>query len=277
MNTLRINGTELACAERGEGETLILVHGAVGDLRSWENVATKLATRFHVVSYSRRWHYPSFQPVSAGSYTVETHTADLLAVLKHFGPAHVVGHSYGAAIGTVAVLQAPELVKTLTLAEPALFSLLQGSEHGRRAAEVAGLATSRVPALLQQGKRDRALTEFLDVILGPSGAERISTLGLSIMRDNLHTLAPMLEKVNAESPFTTQHAAQISMPTLLLDGAQTPAIFRITANELNQAIPDVQRITLPEVSHGLHLENPDSFTHAVLPFLIEAKSGVVNT
>ncbi len=33
--TIRVNGTDLAYIERGKGDAVVFVHGAVTDLRSW--------------------------------------------------------------------------------------------------------------------------------------------------------------------------------------------------------------------------------------------------
>ena len=276
MNSLQVNGTELARVERGEGQTVILVHGAIGDLRSWEAVATKLATRYRVVTYSRRWHYPHRGAVDGASYTAAIHTADLLGVMRHYGAAHLVGHSYGAALCALAALHQPGLVQSLVLAEPSLFSLLQLSDHGKRAEAEAAAASGRIPALLSQGQPERALREFLDIILGPDGAKRISELGRGVMLDNLSTLMPMLAGMVSESPFTPQHAAGIKPPTLLLGGEQTPAIFRITIEELQKALPDARRVTLPGLSHGLHLENPEPLAEAVSDFLALQEKDLVH-
>lgn len=269
MNSLQVNGTELACVERGEGQTAILVHGAIGDLRSWESVAIKLAARYRVVTYSRRWHYPLYGATNGDGYTAAIHTADLLGVMEHFGPSHLVGHSYGAALCAAAALQRPGLVKSLVLAEPSLFPLLQFSAEGKQAEAEAATASAHIPELLKQGQRVRALHEFLNIILGDNGAERIPALGQEVMLDNLSTLAPMLAEMRADSQFTPHHAAAIKPPTLLLDGEHTPAIFRITIEEMQKAIPNVRRVTLPDVSHGLHLENPTLFTETVQEFLAQ--------
>jgi pimeloyl-ACP methyl ester carboxylesterase len=64
-----------------------------------------------------------------------------------------------------------------------------------------------------------------------------------------------------------EHAGKITTPTLLLDGGQSPPLFRLVQDELDRSMPNTQRITLPAVSHGMYLENPEAFSRTVLEFL----------
>jgi len=57
------------------------------------------------------------------------------------------------------------------------------------------------------------------------------------------------------------------MPVLLIEGASTKPIFRITCEKLARCLPDVQKIILPHTSHALCLESPEPFREAVLQFL----------
>ena len=116
LNTFNVNGANLAGEEHGAGELLILVHGAVGDFRSWESVVAAFATRYRVITYSRRWHYPNPATVAGGDYTVAGHTEDLIALVAASGggPVRLVGHSYGAAICAGLASVRPELVLRLS-------------------------------------------------------------------------------------------------------------------------------------------------------------------
>src|SRR5438477_7990283 len=56
---LFVNGTELAYIERGQGPPVILVHDTLGDYRSWAPQLMALSRNYHVIAYSRRYHYPN--------------------------------------------------------------------------------------------------------------------------------------------------------------------------------------------------------------------------
>ena len=268
MNTFRINDFDLACEERGEGEPLVLVHGAVGDLRSWENQMASFATQYRVIAYSRRWHYPHSTGIGDARYTLDVHVADLIALVQHHGPAHLVGHSYGAAICAMVALQRPDLVRSLVLAEPSLVSLLMSNPVGAKALAQVAAATALVLMRVHQCQNERTLREYLNVILGDGGFERVPAHVRAVMYENLHTLEPMLKGFNTGLPFTVEQAAKITAPALLLGGEQSPPLFRLIMDELERFLPNAQRVTLPGVSHGLHLENPKAFNRAALDFLV---------
>ena len=161
MNTLLINGTDLACEERGDGEPLVLVHGALGDLRSWEALVADFATHYRVIAYSRRWHCPNSRETRDACYTVEVHVGDLTALLLQQGPSHLVGYSYGAAICAIVALQQPGLVRSLVLAEPSLLSLLESNPTSAKVLSQATAATTQMLTQVQQNQYESALQDYL--------------------------------------------------------------------------------------------------------------------
>ena len=62
IKQLHANGVDLAYVEEGKGTTVVFVHGANGDWRSWELFRPAVAERYRYVSYSRRYHLPNPWP-----------------------------------------------------------------------------------------------------------------------------------------------------------------------------------------------------------------------
>jgi pimeloyl-ACP methyl ester carboxylesterase len=54
---INVNGARLAYQEIGQGEPIVLVHANISDIRSWDLIKTRLAERFRVLLYSRRYHW----------------------------------------------------------------------------------------------------------------------------------------------------------------------------------------------------------------------------
>src|SRR5688500_3299107 len=138
---------ELPTISQGGGPDVVLVHGALGDQRQWDTIAAALAARFRTHAVSRRHHWPSPMPAASERYTYELHRDDVLALMDQLsGPVHLVGHSYGAGVVLLVALQAPERVRSLTLIEPALGSLLPEAGPGlaeERSTRVAVLSRVR--------------------------------------------------------------------------------------------------------------------------------------
>lgn len=267
MKTLNIGGVEFTCEERGTGELLVLVHGAVGDYRTWEGVLDTFASRHRVITYSRRWHHPNSSARNGDGYTHDGHAADLIEVITNCGgPARLLGHSYGASVCAIVAAQRPDLVRSLLLAEPSLFSLLMTSPMGAIALAQTAAATMHISALVRKGQPERALTEFLKAIVGPAGFDRLPERARAVMFDNVHTLEPMLNGMGAGNSFSAKLAARIAAPTLLVEGQLTTKLFQLTIKELAGVIPNAERVVVSDVGHGLHLENPDAFSRVALEF-----------
>ena len=130
VKQVEVNGTNLAYIERGTGAPVVFIHGAVSDFRTWLDQFEAFSENFRAISYSRRYHQPNEKADKIEDYSRALHTNDLIGFLKalKLEKAHLVGHSYGAAIALLAALQQPELVGSLVLGEPSPFPELLDEE-----------------------------------------------------------------------------------------------------------------------------------------------------
>ncbi len=133
MPAIQLNGTQLEYIERGRGEPVILVHGTLGDYRSWQLQMDAFAEQYRVISYSRRYHYPNPCSGEEADYSATLHADDLEAFINGLGlgSAHIVGNSYGAYTGLFLAMRHPERVRSLVLGEPPVFPLLDNKPEGR--------------------------------------------------------------------------------------------------------------------------------------------------
>ena len=76
-----VNDTELTYVEQGRGDPILVVHGTLGDFRSWSGKLMPLAEHYRVITYSRRGHYPNALPTDYARCLPTFHAADL-AVLN---------------------------------------------------------------------------------------------------------------------------------------------------------------------------------------------------
>src|SRR5215831_12658775 len=113
------DGVELHYVERGKGVPVLFIHGTLGDYSVWDGQLGPFAERYRVVAYSRRYNYPNTNKLRP-QHSAVVEAEDLAAFIKKLdlGKVHVVGHSYGGYAALFLAARHPELVRTLTLAEP---------------------------------------------------------------------------------------------------------------------------------------------------------------
>ena len=96
---LQANGIELHLACQGEGPLIVMCHGYPGLWYSWRHqLAALAAAGYRAVAIDMRGYGRSSRPLSSDEYTLDKTSADVLAVLDHFGEERAVlfGHDFGA-------------------------------------------------------------------------------------------------------------------------------------------------------------------------------------
>ncbi|MFW5914207.1 MAG: alpha/beta fold hydrolase [Thermoplasmatota archaeon] len=103
-----VNGAKIYYEVHGEGEPLLLMHGAWSTLESFSHQAAELSRHFKVILAETRGHGRS--PDTPQPFTYRQSADDMLALLDHLGarPAHLLGWSNGAVVGLVMCLERPE-------------------------------------------------------------------------------------------------------------------------------------------------------------------------
>ena len=160
MQRAGVDGAELEFEVTGTGEPVLLIHGAwIAEAYAPLCAEPALNGRYRLVRYHRRG-YAGSSPVRA-PFSLAQQAADCRALLEHLGieRAHVVGHSSGGVIALRLALDAPEIVHSLVLLEPALLDVPSGA----LLAEAFGPALERYGA----GDKEGAADNFLRWAIGP--------------------------------------------------------------------------------------------------------------
>jgi pimeloyl-ACP methyl ester carboxylesterase len=272
----------LHCVVRGSGEPLVLVHGSSSDVRSWDGQIDGFAESFRVWAYSRRYHWPNPPLPDGEPYDMRRHVGDLETLMDRAGqgPVHLVGHSYGAFMCLLAAIRRPERVASLVLAEPPVLTLFTSDPP--RPPELLRLLLTRPRAgvaimrfglggvvraqrALRKGDPDGALRAFGSAVLGKKSLESLSPERWQQARDNF--IAAELEPPGFP-PIGPGCVRKVQAPTLLVNGARSPALFRHFADRLEGFLSDVERVRIPDASHMMHEDNPGAFADAVSSFLV---------
>src|SRR2546421_12472731 len=141
MENATVNGVQLEYEVRGEGEPLLLIHGASVAETFVPLMKEPALARFQLIRYHRRGYAGSGHPGRVTNFHEQA--ADAAALLAHLGvaKAHIAGHSYGGLTALRLALDSPACVHTLLLLEPPMLAtaLRQALFQGPMAAGIAAL------------------------------------------------------------------------------------------------------------------------------------------
>jgi pimeloyl-ACP methyl ester carboxylesterase len=257
----------LTIVDKGHGPGVVLVHGMLGDYRQWTPIADRLKG-YRVLAVSRRYHYPDSPPPRDAVYSYDSHRDDLLEALRAVGePVHLVGHSYGAGVTLLAALSEPKRIRSLTLIEPALGSVVPattpglGSELSSRNAMF-----DAVRALAAAGEDERAAETLTDWIQG--GAGEFGKLPEAVRAGLLQNAATLGPTLSTAAPNVTCDALrQLLRPALVLNGENTRLWYRLIGASTADCIPEAVSAKISASRHMAIVENPEQAAWLLMEFL----------
>jgi 3-oxoadipate enol-lactonase/4-carboxymuconolactone decarboxylase len=236
---------------------LVLSHSIGTDHGMWQPQMADLLRHFQVLRYDTRGHGGSDS--SPSEYSIEQFGRDAVGLVDHLGVTRFAwcGLSMGGAIGQWVALNAPNRVTHLVLANTA-FRFGDRTMWGKRIKSV------------QEG----GMAAVLDLVLGRFFAEKTRQSAnpyVSSIRSVFLGTNPVgyLGCCAALRDFDNEkNLSNIAVPTLIITGdhdVSTP--WEGNSEILAREIPDAKVVRLP-AAHLSNLEQPRSFTAALLGFLL---------
>lgn len=259
-----VNGQRLYYEVHGDGEPLLCVHGLACDTLAWIPQIEAFAAAHRTVIFDNRDVGQS--SMAAERYEIADMARDAIALADELelGSFHLLGVSMGGAIAQEIAIQAPERVRTLTLA----VTWPAGSAYSRRLSEVWG-------ARVLQVSREQHIDELMllsqseDFYDHPDMVEFVRTA----MMNNPHPQPP--EAFGRQLAACGRHEARdrlgtLTMPTHVI-GAERDILVPVwKSEEIASLVPGAKLTVLPEAPHGTSLERADEFNSTVLAFIREA-------
>jgi pimeloyl-ACP methyl ester carboxylesterase len=242
-NRAAVAGLELAYDTRGSGEHVVLVHHGAG--AEWFAPLVEepaLCEHFCLVHYHRAG-YASSSPLP-GRLTFEQEAETFRGLMQVLGisRAHVVGHSASACIALQCALDAPDIVHSLALLEPALMAVASPPD------------VSRALELYRGGDLMGAVETFLRATCGPdarSVVEKVIPGALQRALADAETFFGHELPALRQWSFGPEQARRITQPVLAVLGEQSA---------------NVEPFVLPNAGHLLHLENPRPLAEGLAAF-----------
>jgi pimeloyl-ACP methyl ester carboxylesterase len=269
MSRATLEGIELEYEVRGAGEPVVLVHAGVHAL--WFKPLLEepsLTGRYRVISYHRVGYAGSSRV--AGAVSLAQQAAQLRALLRQLGieRAHLAGHSSGGNIALQLALDAPDLVRTLVVMEPALPVAPAGTDR------ILATRTVMTPVFerYRAGDKAGAVDGFMRVVSGPDYRplmDRALPGAFEQAVADADTFFGQELPAIQQWSFTREDGQRIRQPVLAVVGARSQELSPIwNARQalLLAWLPRSEGLVLPEATHLLHLHDPRGVAERLAAF-----------
>jgi 3-oxoadipate enol-lactonase len=254
-----LNGSVIHFEDQGAAERPVLVFAnSLGtDLRIWDEVVSRLGSRFRTLRYDKRGH--GLSGIGRPPYAIDDHVADLAALLERRGirRATVVGLSVGGQIALGLAAGRPDLVGALALMDTA-------PRIGTRETWSARIAA------IERGGLESIADALLERWLSPD-YRRDNAAAVRLWR-NMLTRTPEAGYIGTCAALRdadlTRAAAGLAIPTLCLCGEADLATPVELVRAMAALIPGAAFRVIPGAGHLPCIENPAAVAASIERFAL---------
>src|SRR5215217_2726591 len=239
-----------------DAPVVVLANSLGTTLRVWDDQAPALQARFRLLRYDHRGHGGS--PVPPGPYEIEDLGRDVLALLDRLELERVsfCGLSIGGMVGMWLASETPERVGHLVLC--CTSARLAPDTYDSRARTVRADGVGAIA--------DEVLERWFTRAFRERRPETVEWAGRMLRATPAEGYAGCCEAIRDMD--LRDRLGEIRAPTLVIAGADDPAIPLDHAELIRDSIPDARLLVIPRAAHLANVEQPETVTRAILDHLV---------
>ncbi len=243
---------------------VVMLHASASSSRQWQALAAALGERFRVHAIDLHGHGERSPWPGARPLALRDEAALAVPLVLRAGGAHLVGHSYGAAVALKLAAMLPHHVQSVTVYEPVMFRWLVEA-NAEEARDVLAVVDT-LAWHLAFGSIHDAARAFVDFWSGEgafdaAGASRRDAIASRIRTVAAHFRALLLE------PLAMHEVARICIPTMVITGERTVRAMHRLAAMMRQAWPHARHRTIGSAGHMGPITHGEEVEEEVLAFL----------
>jgi len=256
--------THLHTIIRGHGSPILLVHGFPLDYTMWTGQIDGLADKYRVIAPDLRG-FGRNEPVMADAVTMDEFADDLNDLLDSLDVAEPVcfcGLSMGGYVGFRFIEKHGERLNSLILCDTRPGADTEEGAMNRR--QLAG-------KVLRSGSETAVEAMLPKLVSRKTNAERpdvVEQLRGTIQTTDPQSIAAALHGM-AVRPDSTPLLSKITVPTLVLCGAEDTLTPPDVMRDMAAQIPNAEYVEVPETGHMAPLEDPAAVNAAIRRFLVQ--------
>lgn len=247
-----VDGLVLHSTVRGEGPTIVFVHGWTCDESSWEGQVDAFAQDYRVVTLDLPGHGQSGGPEKTEDFSIDLFAAAVEAVRAELGAEKVVlvGHSMGAGVIRKYALNYPDHVAGLVAIDRPLDVRPWASPERRRAI-----------VITRETRASAIESMFVDGTSRP-------------LREHIRNMMMAASDVTAQGAVDAMAAPEnqsdqiITTPALTVWAEEVMNDYGFDAHEM---VTNMEEVRMAGTGHFLMMERPEEF-NAILREFIEQRA-----
>jgi epoxide hydrolase 4 len=282
--TVEANGLRFHCARAGEGPLMLFLHGFPEYWAMWQPLLEHFGARgWCAVAPDLRGYNLSEKPAAVEDYRPKHLMADVLALAAHYSKDRfvLVAHDWGGAVAWgVAIAQPQRLSKLVMLNSPHPYIFwreLCNNPAQQKASEY--MLLFRLPKaerVLSENGYARLLQSFADI--DPEARHALVqawsqpgslTGGLNYYRASV-MYPPSPQDPGAKKLQLKREDFVVRVPTLVLWGERDTALLPGCIDGLEEVVPDLKLVRVPEATHWIARERTDLVIREIEAFTIGA-------
>jgi 3-oxoadipate enol-lactonase len=244
-------GLEYETSGPADGEPVLLIHAGTATAYAPLMTHPSLVERHRLIRYHRRG-YAGSDPLSHEA-SIGTHAQDALRLLDHLGidSAHVVGHSGSGLIALQLAIDAPQVVRSLVLEEPAMHAV------DPRLQAIVRDAVAPIVETHRNGDSRRAMDRWMRGISRGWRVELTRTVPGG-PQQTLDDAGAFFADVDAVFDWQFDHdgVSALDMPVLYLIAAASLPGTRAVMRAFRELVPQTETAVIDDATHMLHTDQP---------------------
>jgi 3-oxoadipate enol-lactonase len=257
MPFAHVNGIDVRYTVTGSGPWVALSHSLACRLEMWDEEVKNLSRYFTVLAYDVRGHGETSAP--AMPYTLDMIADDVKGLFDHLRieRAHWIGLSMGGVFGLATALRYPGIFETLVLADTSsrLSDEAIAAFKDRVAKVKAGGMETMVEPTLRRWFKDSFRAG------SPKLMEKVARWIRKTPADGYIGVSAAIPTIDV-----TDRLAQITIPCMVMVGADDIAMPPVMAQTLDRHLPHSELVVIPDAGHLSNLEQAGAFNAALTRF-----------
>ncbi|WP_299352339.1 alpha/beta hydrolase [uncultured Shimia sp.] len=257
---------ELFSQDFGTGpRKAIALHCSLAHSGAWKRVAQCLSEMLTIRAFDLPSHGKS--PDWQGPEDLTQMTVD--ALLPHLTePVDLIGHSFGGVVCLRLALERPEMVRSLSLFEPVLMAIAR--EDGPREAAWNDALMRDVGDQIARGDPEAGARIFMRVW---GDGRRWADLPRDLREGSTRRIgfiASSRPGIDEDNGHIIPRLGRISVPTVLMDGGESPPLMKVVQDGIAARIPNARRVTFAGQAHMGPITHASDVAREIAVTLAEA-------